>query len=75
MSDQASPQERRIILRHADAPNYSNRIGCYLREGGYTVIKKAFAMHPLWRELIPRLPASGLLPDDKALISKILSVE
>ena len=40
------PKERRIILQHADDPNYSNRISCYLREGGYDILKKAFAMKP-----------------------------
>lgn len=38
------------------------------------LFRKAFAMHPLWRKLIPRLPASGLLPDDQALIDKIVSL-
>lgn len=46
MSIQTLPQERRIILRNADDSNYSNSIGCYLREGGYQVIKKAFKMKP-----------------------------
>lgn len=32
---------------------------------------RAFAMQPSWRELTPRLPASGLLPDDPELIGKI----
>lgn len=32
---------------------------------------KAFAIEPGWRELTPRLPHSGLLPDDKALIARI----
>ena len=36
---------------------------------------KAFAMWPKWREIIPRLPASGLLPDDPELIEKILSAK
>jgi len=43
---QELPKERRIILKHADDPNYSNRISCYLREGGYDILKKAFAMKP-----------------------------
>jgi len=37
----AHPQERRLILKHADDPTYSNQIGCYLREGGYEILKKA----------------------------------
>ena len=37
--------------------------------------KQAFDAWPLWRELIPRLPASDILPDDPALIERILAVE
>jgi hypothetical protein len=29
-------------------------------------------MEPRWRELTPRLPRSGLLPDDPRLIERIL---
>src|SRR5436190_247803 len=35
---------------------------------------KAFQLEPGWRELTPRLPHSGLLPDDSALIAKITAV-
>jgi hypothetical protein len=28
-------------------------------------------MEPGWRELTPRLPKSGLLPDDPAIIARI----
>ncbi len=34
---------------------------------------KAFAMQPGWRELTPRLPKSGLLPDDAKLIARIVA--
>jgi len=37
--------------------------------------KQAFDAWPMWRELIPRLPASDILPDDQALIARILAVE
>jgi uncharacterized Ntn-hydrolase superfamily protein len=33
---------------------------------------KAFRMEPGWRELTPRLPKAGLLPDDAALIERIV---
>ena len=46
MSKKKTPRERRIILKHADDPNYSNRIECYLREGGYKMLHKAFKMKP-----------------------------
>lgn len=38
------------------------------------LFEKAFRMWPRWRELVPRLPASGLLPADDALIDRIVSV-
>ena len=44
-------------------------------EDSLPLFKKAFEMWPLWRELVQRLPASGLLPDDPELMGKILSVE
>ena len=39
------------------------------------LFSKAFSMWPLWRELIQRMPASGLLPDDPELMQRIISVE
>jgi uncharacterized Ntn-hydrolase superfamily protein len=36
---------------------------------------KVFAMEPSWRELTPRLPKSGLLPEDAAVIGKITGVK
>ncbi len=35
------------------------------------LFKKAFAIQPSWAELTPRLPASGLLPNDPKLIERI----
>lgn len=51
-----------------------------LAAGGYVddslpLFARAFKMWPAWRELIPRLPASGLLPDDKAILDKILNAK
>jgi uncharacterized Ntn-hydrolase superfamily protein len=37
------------------------------------LFRKVFAMDPNWRTLTPRLPKSGLLPDDPALIKRIIS--
>jgi uncharacterized Ntn-hydrolase superfamily protein len=34
---------------------------------------RAFAMEPEWRTLTPRLPRSGLLPDDAELIGRIVN--
>jgi uncharacterized Ntn-hydrolase superfamily protein len=36
------------------------------------LFKKAFAIQPGWAELTPRLPKAGLLPDDPALIQRIV---
>ncbi|HEY5913939.1 MAG TPA: NADH-quinone oxidoreductase subunit NuoF [Verrucomicrobiae bacterium] len=38
------PQEYRQILRYADEPGYTPDIECYLRQGGYAVLKKALAL-------------------------------
>jgi hypothetical protein len=32
---------------------------------------RAYALDPAWRALVPRLPASGLLPSDPAVLSRI----
>ena len=38
------------------------------------LFRKVFAMDPNWRTLTPRLPKSGLLPDDPKIINRITSV-
>lgn len=42
-SPQIHPLERRIILKHADLPDYDTSIECYLAHGGYAQLKRAFA--------------------------------
>jgi uncharacterized Ntn-hydrolase superfamily protein len=37
------------------------------------IFKKAFALQPSWRDLTPRLPKAGLLPDDPKLIARIVA--
>jgi uncharacterized Ntn-hydrolase superfamily protein len=37
------------------------------------VFAKAFRLHPKWRDLTPRLPRAGLLPDDPKLIARIVA--
>jgi hypothetical protein len=41
-------------------------------EESLPLFQKAFALEPSWRELTPRLRAAGLLPDDAAVIAKIV---
>ncbi len=38
------------------------------------IFRDVFAREDRWRRLVPRLPASDLLPDDKEKIEKILAV-
>jgi uncharacterized Ntn-hydrolase superfamily protein len=39
------------------------------------LFSKAFAMWPRWKDVVQRLPAAGLLPDDPELMERILSVD
>jgi len=38
------------------------------------LFEAVFANEPAWADLVPRLPASGLLPDDPALIARIVAL-
>jgi len=64
------PDSHEMIFWHAATLAGAGRI-----EESLPIFAKAFALWPQWRELIPRLPASGLLPDDPELIEKILSAK
>ncbi len=35
-------------------------------------LQRAYAQHAKWAELVPRLPAAGLLPDDRKLITELV---
>jgi NADH-quinone oxidoreductase subunit F len=39
-------QEQRLLLKHADNPDYTTDIDCYTRHGGYEILKKSFGMKP-----------------------------
>src|SRR5438093_9983239 len=43
------PSEHRLILKYADAPGHTPDIDCYVRHGGYEVLKQARSLPP--REL------------------------
>jgi uncharacterized Ntn-hydrolase superfamily protein len=46
------------------------------REGEAAPIFKAvFAKEPIWADLLTRLPAAGLFPDDKALLARIRALK
>ncbi|HEX2310516.1 MAG TPA: DUF1028 domain-containing protein [Vicinamibacterales bacterium] len=38
------------------------------------IFRAVFAKEPVWADLVPRLPASGLLPDEKGLIERIVAL-
>jgi uncharacterized Ntn-hydrolase superfamily protein len=38
------------------------------------IFKQVFAKEPAWADLIPRLPAAGLLPNDEALVARIVGL-
>ena len=54
----AAPAQRRIIFQHIDEPGYSNDLACYVRNGGYEVLKKSVTRPPA--ELIDEVKKSGL---------------
>lgn len=39
------------------------------------LFRRAFAQDPNWRELVPRLPKAGALPDSAALIKRIVEIK
>jgi uncharacterized Ntn-hydrolase superfamily protein len=41
-------------------------------EEAVPIFQRVFAQEPRWAELTPRLPAAGLLPDDPALLKRIM---
>jgi NADH-quinone oxidoreductase subunit F len=53
-----APEQLRIIFKHIDEPGYTNDIDCYIRNGGYEVLKKAVGRKP--EELIDEVKKSGL---------------
>ena len=50
------PDQHRLIFQHIDEAGYTNDIDCYLRHGGYEILKKAVAAKP---EDAGQAPAAG----------------
>ncbi len=48
------PRETRIVFKNIDKEGWSNDIDCYLRDGGYEELKKAFGMKP--EEIVAGFP-------------------
>ena len=53
-----APEQHRLIFRHIDEPGYSSDLACYLRNGGYEVLRKAVQRRP--EELVDEVKKSGL---------------
>ena len=64
------PQSRlaEMIYWHAVALVNMKRV-----DESLPLFKKAFALEPSWRTLTPRLPKSGLLPEDPKVIERIMA--
>jgi uncharacterized Ntn-hydrolase superfamily protein len=63
------PDNAEMIYWHAVALVNMGRV-----DESLPLFRRVFQMDRNWVELTPRLPRSGLLPDDAALIERILSV-
>ncbi|MBL9186588.1 MAG: NADH-quinone oxidoreductase subunit NuoF [Opitutaceae bacterium] len=53
-----APEQRRIIFKHIDVPGYTNDLACYVKHGGYEMLKKAVTMQPA--AIIDEVKKSGL---------------
>jgi hypothetical protein len=58
-----------MVYWHAVALANMNRV-----EEALPLFRRVFAAEPNWRTLTPRLVKSGILPDDRRLIDRIVSV-
>ena len=63
------PNNAEMIYWHAVALVNMGRV-----DESLPLFRKVFAMDSNWRTLTPRLPKSGLLPDDPKIINRITSV-
>ena len=63
------PDNAEMVYWHAVALVNMGRV-----DESLPLFKRVFAMDPNWATLTPRLPKSGLLPDDPKLIERILAV-
>ena len=61
-------KEHRIILKYADKPGYSSDIECYLKHGGYSMLKKAFELKP--EEICEEVLKSGCSWSGRSRISR-----
>jgi uncharacterized Ntn-hydrolase superfamily protein len=60
------PEQAEVTFWHAVTMVTAGRV-----EEAMPLFRRVFAREPKWAELVGRLPASGLLPDDAALLARI----
>lgn len=65
-AEKLMPEQMEVVFWHAVTLVTSGK-----PDDSLPLFKKVFAREPKWAELVGRLPAAGLLPDDAALIAKI----
>ncbi len=53
-----APEQRRLIFKHIDEPGYTNDLACYVRNGGYEILKKSIGRKP--EEIVDEVKKSGL---------------
>jgi hypothetical protein len=68
-AEKLMPQQMEAVFWHAVGLVTAGRV-----EESLPLFKKVFAREPKWAELVGRLPASDLLPNDPALIARIQSL-
>ncbi len=68
-AEEMFPGMHEFVFWHAATLAQKGRL-----EEALPLFSRAFRLEPSWHLLVPRLPASGLLPDDPRLIEAILSV-
>jgi len=52
------PKETRLVFKNIDRAQWTNEIGCYLKDGGYEDLKKAIALKPA--DIVNEVKTSGL---------------
>ncbi|MCX5730681.1 MAG: Zn-dependent protease, partial [Deltaproteobacteria bacterium] len=60
------PDSAEVVFWYAAALAMAGQI-----DRSLPLFARAYALDPSWRTLVPRLPASGLLPADPAVLSRI----
>lgn len=63
------PGNAEVVFWHAAALAAGGQV-----EASLPLFKRVFAQEPKWAELVRRLPAVGLLPQDQAVLERILSL-